>query len=216
MNKRLFPIGLVFAAAAALLFYFDPSFEGPDTHSEARLESPTSRPDPLEAGLPSDQQVLSDVGRESLPSTEAPTEAVDERRLPDDNGADENAAPLYDPTVPDADYQVLYDEMSASALQVEYDALNEEVQEIAAEAYRSYFDTGRYEVVGYSKELTSVMQDRNKLMAFQVVPLPGQEVPEIRRVELIEEEYPETYSLHRRAILALDTLMQKQRSHGKK
>jgi hypothetical protein len=209
MNKHRLLLGLVFAALVALLFCVDPSFERTDTSRAASLDSAAIRPDALEAGLPSEPASDSDIAREPLADEVAAAASVQVAPAID---TDERAGLLDAPLLTDAEYQELYEEMSASALEVEYEALNEEVQQIAAEAYRSYFDTGRYEVVGYSTELSSVMQDRNKLMAYQVVPLPGQEVPEIRRVELIEEEYPETYSLHRRAILALDTLMEKQRS----
>ena len=213
MQKLRILLGLVFAALVALLFCIDPSFERTDTSRAASLDSGASRPDALEAGLPSEPGSFSDTAREPLADADA---AAPSEQEPPAIDMAEHADLLDSPMLTDAEYEELYQEMSPSALEAEYDALNEEVQQIAAEAYRSYFDTGRYEVVGYSTELSSVMQDRNKLMAYQVVPLPGQEVPEIRRVELIEEEYPETYSLHRRAILALDTLMEKQRSLRRK
>ncbi len=109
----------------------------------------------------------------------------------------------------DEAFELLYGTLSTSDLEQEYETVNEQVQEAVSAACKSYLDAGRYEVIGYGTKVNFDVQDRKKLVAYQLVPFPDREDREIRRVELIEEEYPEAYSLHRRALCVFDLLRKK-------
>ncbi len=112
----------------------------------------------------------------------------------------------------DEAFELLYGTLSTSDLEQEYETVNEQIQAAVSAACKSYLDAGRYEVIGYGTKVNFDVQDRKKLVAYQLVPFPDREDREIRRVELIEEEYPAAYSLHRRALCAFDLLREKGRT----
>ncbi len=213
LRDLLLPFALVLAVTAIVLFYVGRSFD-----RDALVRAPDSADGVSEAHA----GVIEDAD-EPARSTWHESKAEEQRTVVGETVGEEHAA-LNEPSpavstpsdeevgLPlseEQELEGLYGSMSATELALVYETLNTQVQGVAGEAYQARFDAGQYEVQGYGNELACNGQDRNKLVSYQLVPVPGHEAREIRRVELREDEYPEAYALHRRAIWVFDELRRK-------
>jgi hypothetical protein len=81
-----------------------------------------------------------------------------------------------------------------------------------AEQAGAMMSAGRYEVVGYGNMVPQVVEDRAKLVAYQLVSVPESSEREIRKIELLEADYPVMYELHRKAMWLSDKLQDRSKS----
>jgi hypothetical protein len=114
--------------------------------------------------------------------------------------------------VDDGEYVKLYGGMSQLEMRAECESLSSRVMLGLHEAIGELVDSGQYEVVGFGNLLPQVLEDRSKLVAYQLVAVPESAAKEIRKIELLEADYPNEYDLHRKAMWLSDKLQDRAKS----
>lgn len=91
----------------------------------------------------------------------------------------------------------LYGAFSVEQLEREAEDVRNEITDATSPLYQQRFDAGSFDVLGYGNDFTYPLTDQLKLVSYQFAPTS--QGTQIRRVELLDQEYPELYAKLRKA-----------------